>query len=109
VASKNSKLKFQEWKDEMDRKALAEAVAKEREWPDLGNGYPGDDVLIRAAFDVLAPVFDDSNHPMLDDDGNRLPPERVPVYEVSVQETPSPKEVWELATNIARAVMRAGV
>ena len=107
MSSKNSKRQIQAWKEESDRKALAEDATRARMWPDLGAGYPGEDVRIRAAFDVLAPVFDDSHHPMVDDDGNRLPPERVPVYEVSVQETPTPKEVWDLASNIARAIVRA--
>ena len=105
MSSKNQKRQLQAWREEGQRQGIAGAEAKL--WADLGTGYPGEDVCIRAAFDVLAPVFDDSHHLMLDDDGNSLPPERVPVYEVSVQETPTPKEVWELATKIARAIVRA--
>jgi hypothetical protein len=104
--SKNAKRRFQEWKDQRDQEQLAENAIKEKAWPNLGTGYPGVDVRIRAAFDVLAPVFDDSGHPILDDDGNPSPPERVPVYEQD-QEKPTPDEVWSLARTIVDAVRAA--
>ena len=61
------------------------------EWERLGVGYPGDDEVARAMFDVLAPV-----------DGRS----RTPIYEGGREETPRPKDVWALAERLAAAVRR---
>ena len=64
------------------------------EWQALADGYPGEAVHVRAAFDVLAPYEDRAYV------GNRR---RWPVYEHPVGPA-SVDEIWRLATYIADAV-----
>lgn len=66
-------------------------------WDNLGAGYPVDGLCpttTAAAFNVLAPVYKDSGR-------------RVPLYELGHETTPTPDEVWELAGQVAAAVLKA--
>jgi hypothetical protein len=63
-------------------------------WQSLATGYPGVDPCTMAAFDVLAPV-------------NASLAERIPIYELPHETTPTPDEVWALADQLVSAVARA--